>query len=133
MKKPKSSICVQTVQSLSEAQTRAAASSKIISFCRVADGFPDTQGTKNPVNSVSDVLIQREDGFNVDLIFEGRLSDQIAMKDVLMRVKSEPTPGLKILRINRQRDGLNGKIAIDGGVRYGRLRCRQCRNRLHSA
>ncbi len=51
----------------------------------------------------------------MDLIFEGRLSDQIAMKDVLMRVKSEPTPGMKILRINRQRDGLNGKIAIDGG------------------
>ncbi len=51
----------------------------------------------------------------MDLIFEGRLSDQIAMKDVLMRVKSEPTPGMKILRINRQRDGLCGKIAIDGG------------------
>ncbi len=51
----------------------------------------------------------------MDLIFEGRLSDQIAMKDVLMRVQSEPTPGMKILRINRQRDGLNGKIAIDGG------------------
>ncbi len=51
----------------------------------------------------------------MDLIFEGRLSDQIAMKDVLLRVKSEPTPGMKILRINRQRDGLNGKIAIDAG------------------
>lgn len=51
----------------------------------------------------------------MDLIFEGRLSDQIAMKDVLLRVKSEPTPGMKILRINRQRDGLHGKIAIDGG------------------
>ncbi|MCC7531229.1 MAG: hypothetical protein IT342_22170 [Candidatus Melainabacteria bacterium] len=51
----------------------------------------------------------------MDLIFEGRLSDHIAMKDVLLRVKSEPTPGMKILRINRQRDGLSGKIAIDGG------------------
>ncbi len=51
----------------------------------------------------------------MDLIFEGRLSDQIAMKDVLLRVKTEPTPGMKILRINRQRDGLAGKIAIDGG------------------
>jgi hypothetical protein len=51
----------------------------------------------------------------VDLIFEGRLSDQINMKDVLLRIKSNPTPGLKILRINRQRDGLNGKIAIDAG------------------
>ncbi len=51
----------------------------------------------------------------MDLIFEGRLSDQIAMKDVLMRVKNVPVPGLKILRIMRQRDGLNGKIAIDGG------------------
>jgi len=37
------------------------------------------------------------------------------MKDVLLRIKGLPTPGLKILRINRQRDGLNGKIAIDGG------------------
>ncbi|MBX9951341.1 MAG: hypothetical protein K2Y39_19385 [Candidatus Obscuribacterales bacterium] len=51
----------------------------------------------------------------MDLIFEGRLSDQIAMKDVLVRIKTVPVPGLKILRINRQRDGLNGKIAIDGG------------------
>lgn len=51
----------------------------------------------------------------MDLIFEGRLSDQIAMKDILLRIKSEPTPGMKILRINRQRDGLVGKIAFDGG------------------
>jgi hypothetical protein len=51
----------------------------------------------------------------VDLIFEGRLSDQVAMKDVLLRVKNVPVPGLKILRINRQRDGLHGKIAFDGG------------------
>lgn len=51
----------------------------------------------------------------MDLIFEGRLSDQVAMKDVLLRIKALPAPGLKILRINRQRDGLNGKIAIDGG------------------
>lgn|GEM_PF-2508098 len=51
----------------------------------------------------------------MDLIFEGRLSDQVAMKDVLLRVKNVPVPGLKILRINRQRDGLHGKIAFDGG------------------
>ncbi len=51
----------------------------------------------------------------MDLIFEGRLSDHISMKDVLMRAKSAPASGLKILRINRQRDGLHGKIAIDGG------------------
>lgn len=51
----------------------------------------------------------------MDLIFEGRLSDQINMKDVLLRIKSLQTPGLKILRINRQRDGLHGKIAVDGG------------------
>ncbi len=51
----------------------------------------------------------------MDLIFEGRLSDQINMKDVLLRIKSLQTPGLKILRINRQRDGLQGKIAVDGG------------------
>lgn len=51
----------------------------------------------------------------VDLIFEGRLSDQIAMRDVLLRIRTDPTPGMKILRINRQRDGLDGKIAFDGG------------------
>lgn len=51
----------------------------------------------------------------MDLIFEGRLSDQIAMQDILARIKSDQTPGLKILRVYRQRDGLSGKIAIDGG------------------
>ncbi|MBC7998451.1 MAG: hypothetical protein IAF58_10930 [Leptolyngbya sp.] len=51
----------------------------------------------------------------MDLIFEGRLSDQIAMQDILARIKSDQTPGLKILRVYRPRDGLSGKIAIDGG------------------
>ncbi|HEY9788574.1 MAG TPA: hypothetical protein V6D17_24510 [Candidatus Obscuribacterales bacterium] len=48
----------------------------------------------------------------MDVIFEGRLSRNVSMKDLLARIATEPTPGIKILRITRVQDDFSGKVLI---------------------